>query len=59
MKTIVIIDDDIHVGNMAEEVLCGFGYEVIRAYPRTEAVAAVKKSLPCALFASFRERKGI
>lgn len=38
MKTIAIIDDDVHIGNMIEEVLQGEGYNVIRAYSGTEAL---------------------
>lgn len=36
-KTIMIIDDDIHIGNMLEETLKLEGYEVLRAYSGTEA----------------------
>ena len=38
MKTIAIIDDDIHIGNMLEEVLHREGYLVLRAYSGTEAL---------------------
>lgn len=37
-RTIAIVDDDIHIGNMVEEVLKGEGYEVLRAYSGTEAL---------------------
>ena len=38
MKTIGIIDDDIHIGNMLEEALRKAGYGVLRAYSGTEAL---------------------
>ena len=31
MKRILIVDDDIHIGNMLEEVLVRDGYGVMRA----------------------------
>ncbi len=37
MKTILIIDDDQHIGNLLEEALKGEGYRVLRAYSGTEA----------------------
>lgn len=38
MKNILIIDDDIYIGNMIQEVLTKEGYAVSRAYSGTEAV---------------------
>ena len=38
MKTIAIIDDDIHIWKMLEEVLHREGYLVLRAYSGTEAL---------------------
>ena len=38
MKTIAIIDDDIHIGDMLTEVLAQEGYVVLRAYSGTEAL---------------------
>lgn len=38
MKTIAIIDDDIHIGDMLSEVLSQEGYAVLRAYSGTEAL---------------------
>ena len=37
MKTIAIIDDDMHIGNMLEELLTKEGYGVLRAYSGTES----------------------
>ena len=37
MKTIAIIDDDIHIGDMLREVLVQEGYSVLRAYSGTQA----------------------
>lgn len=46
MKTILIIDDDIHIGNMLEEVLMREGYGVIRAYSGTEALLVLSAKRP-------------
>ena len=46
MKTIMIIDDDVNIGNMLEEKLKRQGYSVIRAYSGTEAMLLLDKSKP-------------
>lgn len=46
MKHILIIDDDIHVGNMIEEVLIKEGYKISRAYSGTEAVLVLSTIKP-------------
>lgn len=46
MKTIAIIDDDIHIGNMLEEVLTKEGYGVLRAYSGTEALMLLSSKTP-------------
>ena len=46
MKTIAIIDDDIHIGNMLEEVLVKAGYGVLRAYSGTEALMLLSNKTP-------------
>lgn len=46
MKHILIIDDDIHIGNMLEEVLTREGYRVSRAYSGTEGLLVLGKSRP-------------
>lgn len=46
MKTILIVDDDLHIGNMVEEVLRGEGYGVLRAYSGTEAVLLLSRKRP-------------
>lgn len=38
MKNILIIDDDIYIGNMLEETLTKEGYKISRAYSGTEAL---------------------
>ncbi|MCI8780938.1 MAG: response regulator transcription factor [Lachnospiraceae bacterium] len=38
MKNILVIDDDIYIGNVLEEVLTKEGYGVFRAYSGTEAL---------------------
>ena len=46
MKTIAIIDDDIHIGNMLEEVLVKEVYGVLRAYSGTEALMLLSNKTP-------------
>lgn len=41
MKQILVIDDDIHIGNMLEEVLTRENYAVTRAYSDTEALLSI------------------
>ena len=46
MKNIMIVDDDMHIGNMLEETLRMEGYEVTRAYSGTEALMVLKSVRP-------------
>ena len=46
MKTIAIIDDDIHIGDMLAEVLTQEDYSVLRAYSGTEALYLLAKNKP-------------
>ena len=46
MKRILIVDDDVHIGNMLEESLSKEGYAVSRAYSGTEAVLSVSLCKP-------------
>lgn len=46
MKRILIIDDDIHIGNMIEEVLSKENYLVSRAYSGTEAILFLSQQKP-------------
>ena len=46
MKTIAIIDDDIHIGDMLAEVLTKEGYAVLRAYSGTEALYLLSQNRP-------------
>ena len=46
MKTIAIIDDDIHIGNMLEELLQNNNYGVLRAYSGTEALYLLQNHKP-------------
>ncbi len=46
MKTILIIDDDLHIGNVLEEALTKEGYGVMRAYSGTEALLLLAKATP-------------
>ena len=46
MKTIAVIDDDIHIGNFLEELLQQEGYAVLRAYSGTEAVLLLERHRP-------------
>lgn len=46
MKTILIIDDDVHIGNMLTEALGQEGYAVMRAYSGTEALLILESNRP-------------
>ena len=46
MKNILIIDDDIHIGNFIEEALTQEGYRVSHAYSGTEALLVLSHSKP-------------
>jgi len=46
MKTIAIIEDDIHIGDMLEEVLKQEKYNVLRAYSGTEALYLLMQNKP-------------
>lgn len=46
MRTILIIDDDVAIGNLEQEVLERTGYGVLRAYSGTEALLLLKDSCP-------------
>lgn len=46
MRTILIIDDDIAIGNMEQEVLERAGYATRRAYSVTEALLVLKTMRP-------------
>ena len=46
MKHILIIDDDIHIGDMLQEVLTREGYRVSRAYSGTEALLVLPQVRP-------------
>lgn len=43
-KKILIVDDDVHIGNMLQELLTQNGYETARAYSGTEALYVLKNS---------------
>ena len=44
MKNILIIDDDINIGNMLEEALAKEGHHVSRAYSGTEALFVLSQA---------------
>lgn len=46
MKNILIIDDDIHIGNVLEETLKKEGYDILRAYSGTEALLVLSQTKP-------------
>ena len=46
MKNILIIDDDIHIGNVLEETLTKEGYRTARAYSGTEALLLLEQFKP-------------
>ena len=46
MKHILIVDDDVHIGNLLETALTQEGYRVSRAYSGTEALLVLSASRP-------------
>ena len=46
MKRILVVDDDLHIGNLLEEVLGKAGYGVSRAYSGTEALLCLESAPP-------------
>ena len=46
MKKILVVDDDIYIGNVLEEILTKEGYKVTRAYSGTEALLCLSQSRP-------------
>ncbi len=46
MKSIMIVDDDITIGNMLEELLTKEGFRVIRAYSGTETLLCLSVQKP-------------
>lgn len=46
MKQILIVDDDVNIGNMLEETLQREGYQVLRAYSGTEALLVLDTAKP-------------
>lgn len=46
MKCILIIEDDMHIGNALEEALIREGYRVLRAYSGTEALYVLSETKP-------------
>lgn len=46
MKTILIIDDDIYIGDMLEKLLTKNNYDVCRAYSGTEALYLLENNRP-------------
>ena len=45
-KMIFIVDDDVHIGNLLEELLTAEGYAVRRAYSGTEALLLLERERP-------------
>lgn len=45
-QTILVIDDDVTIGNLEEEILEQAGYAVLRAYSGTEALLLLKTARP-------------
>lgn len=46
MKSILIIDDDLSIGNMLEKLLSKEGYGTLRAYSGTEALFILSSQTP-------------
>lgn len=46
MKKILIVDDDINIGNMLDETLSADGYKILRAYSGTEVLMLLENTIP-------------
>lgn len=46
MKTVLVVDDDIHISKMLDEALGRDGYTVLHAYSGTEALMVLEKTRP-------------
>lgn len=46
MNTILIVDDDVYIGDMLEEILTKEGYQTSRAYSGTEALMYLSSARP-------------
>ncbi len=46
MKTILIVDDDVYIGDMLEEALTKEGYSALRAYSGSEALYVLSSGKP-------------
>lgn len=46
MKTVAVIEDDQHIGNIVEKALKKEGYEILRAYSGTEAIYLLSHNTP-------------
>ena len=46
MRNILVVDDDLHIGDLLQEALEGEGYRVARAYSGTEALLALDRTRP-------------
>ena len=46
MYTILVVDDDVYIGDLLETVLTGAGYGVLRAYSGTEALMVLREHRP-------------
>lgn len=46
MKRVLVVDDDLYIGNMIEEALQEEGYLVLRAYSGTETMLVLEKLRP-------------
>lgn len=46
MKQILIVDDDVHIGNLIEEMLKKHGYDILRAFSGSEALLVLHDNQP-------------
>ena len=45
MRTIAVVEDDVHIGNMLAELLTANGYAVLRAFSGSEAALLLEKEI--------------
>lgn len=44
MPSVLIVEDDVHIGNMLQDLLAHNGYQPLRAYSGTEAILSLEKT---------------
>ena len=59
MHTILIVDDDVYIGDMLEEILEKEGYRTARAYSGTETLMFLSSARPDLILLDLRESRSL